>query len=62
MELALCNRLFFALYCKNMKVYVQQYCALGRQYLLIKSIYMMAENAAHNRRSIDENRQQEEPE
>ena len=37
-----------------MKVYVQQYCALGRQYLLIKSIYMMAENAAHNRRSIDE--------
>ena len=26
----------FALYCKNMKVYVQQYCALGRQYLLIK--------------------------
>ena len=44
----------FALYCKNMKVYVQQYCALGRQYLLIKSIYMMAENAAHNRRSIDE--------
>ena len=43
----------FALYCKNMKVDVQRYCALGMQYLLIKSIHMIAENAAHNRRSID---------
>ena len=43
----------FALYCKNV-VDVQQYCALGMQYLLIKNIHMMTENAVHNRCSTDE--------